>query len=303
MRDDILRKIAEKTGCPDMAGILAEKLSGTELNSLLMEVFARKAAAITPPVLLQQYRQNRFVHPADTDMIGLLEKASQVLKIYREHQFTPIELSPLAQFGSCSVVAKADQKKIISATRHTEVLADATNSIALHIADMRQNGATELLRFSTVHRHVRAQPLQDPRFSPHFSIGCLVSAGRDTGNFDFELAALKEHFSVWTDLLKNIFHISSIRFKLQPREGYPAHFLPKALQHLQESGFPVGIDTGSPANQYYKGIQFKTIIPAGDGEIEIADGGFTDWTQQLLENRKERMLISGFGLSLLYQLK
>jgi len=25
------------------------------------------------------------------------------------------------------------------------------------------------------------------------------------------------------------------------------------------------------------------------------DGGFTDWTQQLLSNRKERLLISGMG--------
>lgn len=46
----------------------------------------------------------------------------------------------------------------------------------------------------------------------------------------------------------------------------------------------------------------KTVIPIGDQEIDIADGGFTDWTQQLLNNKKERLLISGFGLSLLYQL-
>lgn len=28
-------------------------------------------------------------------------------------------------------------------------------------------------------------------------------------------------------------------------------------------------------------------------------GGFVDWTQKLLGNNKERLLISGFGLSLL----
>jgi hypothetical protein len=27
----------------------------------------------------------------------------------------------------------------------------------------------------------------------------------------------------------------------------------------------------------------------------LADGGFTDWTQQLSSNRKERLLISGMG--------
>jgi len=28
----------------------------------------------------------------------------------------------------------------------------------------------------------------------------------------------------------------------------------------------------------------------------IADGGFVDWTQRLTGNRKERLLISGFGV-------
>jgi hypothetical protein len=31
-------------------------------------------------------------------------------------------------------------------------------------------------------------------------------------------------------------------------------------------------------------------------EHHIGDGGFVDWTQQLLENKKERMLISAIGL-------
>jgi hypothetical protein len=298
MKDDIIRKIEEKTGIPDMVETLAGKLSGSAFNSLLMEVYARKAKKITPPALLQQYRKNRFVHPADTDMIGLLEKELEVLKCCREHQFTPIELSPVAQFGACSVVAKADQKKIISAIRHTEVMADATNAIALHIADIRQENEGTL-RFSTVQRHVRAQPLPDPRFSPHFKIGCLVSAGKDTGNLGFELGSLEEHFRLWVILLKTVFHIGKVRFKLQPREG----FVPEILQQLQENtGFDISIDHHSPSNQYYHFVQFKTVIPIGDQEIDIADGGFTDWTQQLLNNKKERLLISGFGLSLLYQL-
>ncbi|MDO6431893.1 hypothetical protein Q4E93_14905 [Flavitalea sp. BT771] len=34
-----------------------------------------------------------------------------------------------------------------------------------------------------------------------------------------------------------------------------------------------------------------------------ADGGFVDWTQQLPEDRKERMLIGGFGLDLLFRIQ
>jgi hypothetical protein len=31
-------------------------------------------------------------------------------------------------------------------------------------------------------------------------------------------------------------------------------------------------------------------------ELELIDGGFTTWTQQLLSNRKKRLLISGLGV-------
>jgi hypothetical protein len=32
--------------------------------------------------------------------------------------------------------------------------------------------------------------------------------------------------------------------------------------------------------------------------IELVDGGFVDWTQKLLGNKKERLLISGTGIDL-----
>ena len=56
-------------------------------------------------------------------------------------------------------------------------------------------------------------------------------------------------------------------------------------------------------NDYYKGIQFKMIIGLAGGEWEIADGGFVDWTQRMLEDRKERCLIGGFGFDFLYRLQ
>ncbi|HEV2483314.1 MAG TPA: hypothetical protein VGS79_26800 [Puia sp.] len=55
-------------------------------------------------------------------------------------------------------------------------------------------------------------------------------------------------------------------------------------------------------NDYYKGIQFKLYAHTEERVWEIADGGFVDWTQQLLGNRKERLLVSGFGLEWLYKI-
>jgi hypothetical protein len=34
----------------------------------------------------------------------------------------------------------------------------------------------------------------------------------------------------------------------------------------------------------------------GTSRVDVGDGGFVDWTQRLLGNRKERLLISGIGI-------
>ena len=47
---------------------------------------------------------------------------------------------------------------------------------------------------------------------------------------------------------------------------------------------------------YYSGVRFQMYARDQAGtEYFIVDGGFTDWTQQLLSNHKERLLISGMG--------
>jgi signal recognition particle GTPase len=68
------------------------------------------------------------------------------------------------------------------------------------------------------------------------------------------------------------------RVKLQRREGYidPDGLLQAVFQHLQ-------------AEEVSEIVIDKTA-------------GLTDWTQQLMENRKERLLVCGFGLEWLYKL-
>lgn len=154
-------------------------------------------------------------------------------------------------------------------------------------------------------RHVRSQEFKVKGFSPHFTIGCLVSSGVDTGNFQFEKEALGNHFKALGDLLTNVFNTGKVRFRLQQREGYPAHFIPAVLDYLHNS-FPnleVAEDDEPGTNNYYKGLQFKADITMKQGHFEIADGGFVDWTQQLLNNKKERFFIAGFGLELLNKME
>jgi hypothetical protein len=47
---------------------------------------------------------------------------------------------------------------------------------------------------------------------------------------------------------------------------------------------------------YYQGVCLRISPLAPDGKrYPITDGGFTDWTARLLENRKERLLATGIG--------
>ena len=75
--------------------------------------------------------------------------------------------------------------------------------------------------------------------------------------------------------------------------------------HLSKEvpGIVLALEEEPAENTYYKGVQFKMIIDGAGQEWEIADGGFVDWTQQLLEDRKERLLIGGFGLDLLFRMQ
>ena len=47
---------------------------------------------------------------------------------------------------------------------------------------------------------------------------------------------------------------------------------------------------------YYDDLCCEIKVAGPSGEVySIADGGFVDWTQKLMANRKERLLISGLG--------
>lgn len=306
MSEHIAQKISEKAGMPDMVRLLSAMLNSSELSSLLLEVHRQRSLRITPAALLQQYRNNRFVQPAETDMVSLLEKELQVLKLLQAQHYLPLELSPVAQFGSCSVVGTVNQNKIISAGRNTEVLADATNALALHIADIRQRNHTDVIsRYCTVQRHLRAVHLPQKGYSPHFKIACMVAAGRDTGNYAFELLCLREQLLNIHILLTEVFNVQDLYVRMQPRAGYTMgdHFIKAQQQYLADLPFEIQWNDAVAENNYYKGLQFKVYIRLQGSVAEIADGGFVDWTQQLMGNGKERCLISGIGLSLLHTLQ
>jgi hypothetical protein len=112
-----IQNILDRIGQPKLLEQLSKKLSGSELNSLLLEAMRIKTSNCSPAQLLKHYQLNRFVKPADLPAMELRQTELDLLKIFQKSSFTPLELSPVTILGACSVVAPADQKKILSALR------------------------------------------------------------------------------------------------------------------------------------------------------------------------------------------
>jgi hypothetical protein len=187
---DISKLITEKK---EYAYLLNElqKFSGSELNTLLLELFRKRVKKITPTELLKHFEKNRFAAPSSVDTIAFKELEIKCLKLAEQKNFTPVTLSPLTSLGACSAVGFVDQNNIVSALRGTEVVSDATNVFALLIArEFKKGKNNSVVKYATTHRHVRRQALSNPAFTAHFGVVCLATGGMDTGNFSFEL----EHF-------------------------------------------------------------------------------------------------------------
>jgi hypothetical protein len=213
--------------------------------------------------------------------------------------------------GVNSVVGLTDQNKAVATSRNTEVVSDSTNVLALECALRRRaclrtpGQQNERVRLCASHRLLRAQYYGDPASLAHFRLFALCSAGRVENNFGFELSALSEQIGVYLRLLAVLadtgYRLARLRVAITDLTGgQQAAALRAGVLEPLAAAYPavqVGFDPErSAGSTYYTAACFH--LYAGDEagrEWEIGDGGFTDWTQRLLGNAKERLLISGLG--------
>ncbi len=311
MGDRIIEKIIEKTGVSDLLNILGEKLTIQDWQSLLLTISAKRTDQIKPAQLLKAYENNRFVQPlkgiSPTQLQRFLIECDQLLPA----SFESIILSPVAPLGSCSSLATVHQNKVLSASRNVEVVADATNVLALEASLRRKKHlkenpkSTARVQLATTHRHIRGQSFENPAFTAHFQVQCLVSAGRDQGNFLFEQESLNAHIDYYINLLsQSTFGIPLDRLTVSLSIFNPRFsVLHEAIASPLLEKYPdltIDLDPERETGRgYYDHLCFHIIarFPSGQS-IPICDGGFTNWTQQLLASQKERVLISGFGSEL-----
>ena len=199
-------RILRETSTPNLLDILSDGLTPTDLQSLLLEAYRRRAAKVTPAALLAQHERNRFTRPATVDPQVLLD-FDRLAFAHANPPFTPIELAPVTPLGANSVVGLVDQNKAVVTSRNTEVVSDSTNVLALECAVRRRsrlrtpNRQNDLVRLCASHRLLRAQSYGDPLSLAHFRLFALCSAGRGQVSFQFELAALHEQLAAYLRLL------------------------------------------------------------------------------------------------------
>ncbi|MCL1796035.1 MAG: hypothetical protein FWG37_03990 [Clostridia bacterium] len=299
----IVRRIERDLNAPALSDRMADQLSPSDLNSLLTRVFAQRTEKTKPADMLKQYAQNGYAKPAACDAVQYRRLEADMLAAAEEKGARSILLSPASLLGCCSVFGAVSQNKIISAIRNLELLSDATNMLALIVASEIKNGslshADDPVHLCTTHRHIRYQPDFKPGMFPHFGIFTMVSAGKSRGSYAFETEALLFHLRFYHAYWLRK-HGSPLSLSLFRRGGYkdPDGFISRVMETIKENLGNVEITIGEQGHSaaYYKGLQIKLYAQADGKAIEVGDIGFTDWTQRLLNNKGERLLISAMAL-------
>jgi hypothetical protein len=274
---------------------LADELTGSELQSVLLEVMRHRAFRRDPSEILAQYHRDGFVRPAVASQRLYHEIDGHLLAAAASYE--ALELSPLAPLASCSSIALTDQNRTVSALRATEVVSDPTNVLALDSAERLRAKPDELVQLTTVQRVVRAQPIPKlPGAANHFRIFVLTTAGREQRDHAVAAAALVDHVRTmhraFDRLEQHGFRFGARRIEVLAR--------PDRASLGDRIAAELGASRGVLDHAYYNGgvrYRYWVTTPSGD-EIPIADGGTFDWVARLTANRRNVFVASGMGAQL-----
>ncbi len=301
----IIDRIERELGVPDLTTLLAENLSLTDLQSLMLEVYRRQAGRRSPAAVLAEHEHNRFTRPTAVSPLRLAEWEGTALGLLPPG-FDALALSPVCALGTHSAVALTDQTRTMSTIYNTEVVSDSTNVLALEGALRRRALLQQspkdktLVHLAATHRLLRTQTYNDPALRQHFSALALCSAGRDLGNLQFELAAFALHIGFYLRAIQ-AFANGRVTFRVAFTDFNQPHspFAEQLFERLQKDfpGVACQIDNERQRGRdYYVDHCFHVYATDATGHVmELVDGGCVDWTQKLLSNAKERCVTSGIG--------
>src|SRR3989454_1634915 len=307
-RSRIIERIERDAGVPNLTEVLVDRLPPTDLQSLLLEVYGRRAKKREPKLLLEDHISNRFTRPSISSPSCLLEWDRIAFSLLPK-VFQPIELSPVCPLGTVSVLSPISQDWTVSTIRNTEVVADSTNVLAIECAVRRReqrsfsSSKAAAIHLAASHRLLRGQKFGvGPGTRQHFRVFTLCSAGRDPGNLRFETETVGLHIGFYLLALKKFLGTkTTLRVAISDFGSKAARptVLSGIVEKLQSAHKKVRIGIDQDRKQgrgYYGELCFKIFATSSKGrEQELVDGGDVNWTQKLLNNAKERLIISGCG--------
>ena len=240
-------------------------------------MFERQAERRDPATLLAQYERDGTVGAAPSN------HALDAAALRAAEGFEPVELAPVAPLGLNAVLGRIHQNNVLSTIRSTEVVADPTASLALEAAVRRRRGrrpcgcarsgascACSRSPTCPATRRTSGSSRSSPRAARSRR---TASSGR----------RCSEHLAVYRRLLDGL-GIDGYRCEVA---GEPRLDIPGTTYDSERR------------STYYDGPMLQIWATDGDGvTYPLADGGRIDWTQRLLSNRKERLLTSAIGISL-----
>jgi hypothetical protein len=289
----VLDRVAREIGGMEVIDRLAA-LSGSDFTSVMLEVVRRRAARETPASVLRRYRHDRFVQPGSLTWRAS-RRAEDVLLGCLPADVEMVTLAPLVPLGTHSALGTVSQHKIVTAIRACEVAADPSNALALAAAVRRASSPAGTVRLAAIQRVARAQRFA-AGMSAHFSLFAMVTAGRDEGSCRFERAALAGQLRFAVAALATA-GPAGVQVALTPLSDAGEEVAAAAGADLATGPADIVFDRDrATGHGYYRDVCFKVLVRVDGESAEIGDGGFTDWTAKLLASKKERLLISGYGL-------
>jgi hypothetical protein len=269
----------------------------------MLEAMRRRAQRVSPADLLNSYESDRFVGPSAAPTYRLRRQGDALIRCLPAN-YELLTLAPLLPLGSHFALGAVDQNKVVSTVRNHDVAADPTNGLALEAALRRRNirsrhpRSSAKVRLAALQRVTRSQRFHGPASFPHFEIFGLVTAGRDTGNLDFECESAGEQIAFVAAALMAT-GADEVRVELTDLTGQrmqpTTDRVRTALSRLPGIKV-VDYPERAEGRTYYDRFCFRALASFDGKTIEVADGGLVDWTAKLLQDRKERLFISGIGI-------
>ena len=303
---DIVRRVEQRLGLPGVVRSLAERLAPTDLQSLLLAVYRQRSGKRRPADVLRDYESNRFVGPSRASPAAL-RAVEAALRDGLPEGIEELELSPVCPLGSSAVIAGLSQDWAVPTIRHTEVVSDGTNVLALECALRRRAllratpRSTKAVLLCASQRLLRPQFYDQPNMLAHFRLFHVCSAGRDVGNLSFETATILTHATAYLGAVQTVMPQLRLEFLLTDFHAHDrySHLEQRLLDPLRATFPAVGVmvhrarETG---RGYYRDLCFHINAHTPSGQVlQLSDGGVVDWTQKLLGDRKERLVISAIS--------